>query len=278
MAGVCTSPCGLLFEAPMRSPLLLIHGFTDTARTWDLLAPHLEDRYELLMPTLLGHHGGPAIPPDMPRPLEAMADELERELDRAGIARVPIVGNSLGGWLAFMLAARGRASGVLALSPAQGWPEDLPPASTRRQFAQAQRLAPIGARVADRLGSRAGLRRLAFLRLVARPERIPPPTAAALIRGAADCQMYEPYSAQIESGDYRSQWDDLGVPTVIAWGTRDRTIPLTRCSAWFRDALPDARWVDLPGCGHLPQLDDPELVAALVTGFMASLQPAPSSG
>lgn len=262
----------------MRPPLLLIHGFTDTARTWDLLAPHLDDRYELLMPTLLGHHGGPPIEPSMGRPLDAMADELERYLDRAGHERVPIVGNSLGGWLAFMLAARGRASGVLALSPAHGWPEDLPPASTRRQFAQAQRLAPIGARVADRVVSRAGLRRLAFLRLVARPERIPPSTAAALIRGAADCPMYEPYSAQIESGDYRSRWDDLGVPTMIAWGTRDRTIPLARCSAWLRDALPDARWVDLPGCGHLPQLDDPELVAALVVEFMDSLHPALSPG
>jgi pimeloyl-ACP methyl ester carboxylesterase len=256
---------------PERPPLLLIHGFTDTPRTWDLLVPHLERGYDLIKPTLLGHHGGPPIPPDMQRPLEAMADELERELDRLGLERVPIVGNSLGGWLAFMLAARRRASGVLALAPAQGWPEDLPPASTRRQFAQAQRTAPIGARVADRLVRRAIVRRLAFARIVAHAERIPPSTAAALIRGAAGCAMYEPYMAQIESGDYRSRFDELGVPTWIAWGTRDRTIPQARCSAWFRDALPDARWLTLPGCGHLPQLDDPELVASVVLEFMREL-------
>ena len=95
----------------MPAPLLLIHGFTDTARTWDPLRPHLEPHHELITPTLLGHHGGPALRPGMGDPLAAMADELERELDRAGHERLAIVGNSLGGWLAFMLAARGRASG-----------------------------------------------------------------------------------------------------------------------------------------------------------------------
>jgi pimeloyl-ACP methyl ester carboxylesterase len=173
-----------------------------------------------------------------------------------------------------MLAARGRATGVCALAPAQGWPEDLPPASTRRQFAQAQRMAPLGARLADRLVRRGAVRRLAFARLLAHAERVPPSTAAALIRGAAACEMYAPYVAQIESGDYRSHWDDLGVPTLIAWGTRDRTIPESRCSAWLRDALPDARWLALPGCGHLPQLDDPELVASVVLEFARELEAA----
>jgi pimeloyl-ACP methyl ester carboxylesterase len=263
-------------------PLLLVHGFTDTARTWDSLVPHLAGDFDLILPTLLGHHGGPPLPSAMPDPLAAMADDLEARLDAAGLAQVPVVGNSLGGWLAFMLAARGRASRVLALSPAQGWPEDAPPASTRRQFARAHRMAPIGARHARRLVSRGALRRVAFAELIAHPERVAPSTAAALIQGAAECPMFEPYIAFIEGGTYRAGWQDLGVPTLIAWGDRDRTIPLARCSAWFRDALPDARWVDLPGCGHLPQHDDPQLVAGLIAEFLsagdaagASSAPAP---
>jgi pimeloyl-ACP methyl ester carboxylesterase len=135
-------------------------------------------------------------------------------------------------------------------------------------------MAPLGARLADRLVRRGAVRRLAFARLLAHAERVPPSTAAALIRGAAACEMYAPYVAQIESGDYRSHWDDLGVPTLIAWGTRDRTIPESRCSAWLRDALPDARWLALPGCGHLPQLDDPELVASVVLEFARELEAA----
>lgn len=252
----------------MSSPLLLIHGFTDTARTWDPLRAHLEDSYALITPTLLGHHDGPPLPDDVSDPLAAMADELERTLDEAGVSRVPIVGNSLGGWLAFALAARGRASAVIALSPAQGWPEDLPPASTRRQFARAHRLAPVGARFARAVMRTPLGRKLAFYEIVAHPERMPPSTASALIRGAADCPMFEPYMSHVEAHDYRAGWTTLDVPTIIAWGERDRTIPLARSSAWFREALPEARWIDLPDCGHLPHHDDPELVAAVITGVL----------
>jgi pimeloyl-ACP methyl ester carboxylesterase len=247
-----------------RPPLLLIHGFTDTRRTWDPLVPHLAPHHELIVPTLLGHHGGPQIQPGMTDPLAAMADDLERRLDEAGHERVAIVGNSLGGWLAFALAGRGRAECVVALAPAHGWPEDLPPASTRRQFARTHRMAPIGARYAKLVVRRGLARRLAFADVIAHGERVPPSTAAELIRGAADCAMFGPYSAHVEAGHYRDGWRDLGVPTVIAWGTRDRTIPLARCSGWFRGALPDARWVDLSGCGHLPHHDDPALVASVI--------------
>jgi pimeloyl-ACP methyl ester carboxylesterase len=247
-----------------REPLLLIHGFTDTGRTWDPLLPHLADRFEVITPTLLGHHGGAPIPEQMDDPLSAMADDLEATLDAAGLDRLPVVGSSLGGWLGFALASRGRATSVLALAPAQGWLEDQPPARTRRQFARAHRMAPVGARHAPRIARRSALRRLAFADIIAHPERVPPATAQALIAGAADCPMYEPFFAFMADGRYRDGWAEVTVPTVIAWGDRDRTIPFKRCSGWFRDRLPEARWVRLPDCGHLPHHDDPELVSALI--------------
>jgi pimeloyl-ACP methyl ester carboxylesterase len=258
----------------MTPPLLLIHGFTDTARTWDSLRPHLEDEFTVIAPTLLGHRGGPPIPPGMTDPLATMADALERELDDAGVEQAVITGNSLGGWLAFALAARGRARAVLALSPALGWHGDAPPARTVRQFERAHRSAALGARLATHVVRRPLARRLALWELVSHPERIPPSTAAELIRGAAGCPMYEPLNAQLEAGGYRDGFSELGVPTVIAWGDGDRTLPVAACSPWYREALPEARWVELPGCGHLPQHDDPELVAAWVRQVAALAVPA----
>ncbi|MEA2448556.1 MAG: hypothetical protein QOG63_488, partial [Thermoleophilaceae bacterium] len=227
----------------MTDPLLLIHGFTDTRATWAPLLPHLAGDHELLVPTLVGHRGGPPLPAGMTDPLATMADGLERVLDEAGHERVHVVGNSLGGWLAFMLAARGRARTVVALSPGHGWPEDAPPSATARQFRLANRMAPIGARYVRGIVTRPGLRKLAFRDVIAHPERVPPATAAELILGAADCPIFRPYFDQIESGNYRSEFGDLGVPVRIAWGTRDRTLPIRKTSAWFRDALPDAEWV-----------------------------------
>src|SRR5215212_11034830 len=125
----------------MKEPLLLIHGFTDTAGTWRDLIPRLEPHHTVLAPTVTGHHGGPPLPEDMGDPTAAMADGLERVLDDAGHAKAHIVGNSLGGFLAFEMACRGRALSVVALSPAMGWETDEAPARTRRQFEIAHRAA-----------------------------------------------------------------------------------------------------------------------------------------
>ena len=50
-----------------------------------------------------------------------LADEVERVMDRAGLAVADFAGNSLGGYVALQLAARGRASSVVAFAPAGGW-------------------------------------------------------------------------------------------------------------------------------------------------------------
>ena len=260
----------------MNEPLLLIHGFTDTAATWVSVKPLLEPHHQVLAPTLTGHHGGPAIPPGMSDPLATMADGLERVLDDAGHDRAHLVGNSLGGWLAFELAHRGRALTVVAISPGMGWEADEPPAHTRRQFVVAHRAGPWASKRAELIARRPRLRKLAFRDLVAHPERLAPRTAYDLIVGSADCPMFQPYLEHLEAGDYRGKWDDLGVPTRIAWGLRDRTLPVKTCSGWFREALPDAEWVELPDCGHLAQHDDPQLVARTVLDVTTARAPAPA--
>jgi pimeloyl-ACP methyl ester carboxylesterase len=253
-----------------RQPLLLIHGFTDTARTWDPLVPLLAGEYDLIVPTLLGHRGGNPLPTPLGRPLDALVTDLERTLDGAGHHTAHIVGNSLGGWLAFELAARGRARSVLALSPGQGWEGDTVPQDVARRFARTNRLAPLGSRMAETLAARPGLRKIALRDVIAHPERVPPSTAVELIRGAADCPMYDPWVDAAMGGDFRSDLEPIDVPIRIAWGSRDRTLPFKTCSAHFRSALPAAEWVELPDCGHLPQHDDPQLVARHAREVIAS--------
>jgi pimeloyl-ACP methyl ester carboxylesterase len=87
------------------TPLVCLHGFLDTWRTWELVLPSLERHHDVLAPTLPGHAGGPPPPTEI-------ADAVERAMDDAGLETAHIVGNSLGGYLALQLAARGRASSV----------------------------------------------------------------------------------------------------------------------------------------------------------------------
>ncbi len=101
-------------------PLLCLHGFMDTWRTWSLVLPALERRHDVLAPTLPGHFGGPPLADATEG---EVLDWLEAAMDDAGFETAHIVGNSLGGYLALQLAARGRARSVVALAPAGGWAE-----------------------------------------------------------------------------------------------------------------------------------------------------------
>ena len=251
----------------MKEPLLLIHGFTDTASTWRPLVPLLEPQHELIVPNVLGHHGGAPLPAEMTQPLDAMADDLERILDEAGHDKVHVVGNSMGGWLAFELANRARALDVVALSPAFGWETETAPAHTIRQFRMAHRATPLVKKMARTWAVRPKLRKLVLRDVVAHGDRMPPRTAYDLMMGSTDCAIFGAIEAMHEEEDFRKAlaWpDDFGIPTRIAWGTRDRTIPFKTCSGWYRQALPNAEWVELPDCGHLPHHDDPELVAKTI--------------
>lgn len=97
---------------------MCLHGFTDTWRTWELVLPALERRHEVLVPTLAGHAGGAAI--DGEQDASTLVDGVERAMDEAGFDTAHIVGNSLGGYVALQLAARGRARSVVALAPVAG--------------------------------------------------------------------------------------------------------------------------------------------------------------
>lgn len=98
---------------------MLLHGFTDTWRTWELVLPELERHHDVLAVTLLGHAGGPPLNGAVTD--AALADSVERAMDDAGFATAHVAGNSLGGYVALQLAARGRADSVVALAPAGGW-------------------------------------------------------------------------------------------------------------------------------------------------------------
>jgi pimeloyl-ACP methyl ester carboxylesterase len=99
-------------------PLVLLHGFTDTWRTWELVVPALERRHDVLAVTLAGHAGGPPIERAIDD--DVLADAVESAMDAARLDTAHVVGNSLGGYVALQLAARGRARSVAALAPAGG--------------------------------------------------------------------------------------------------------------------------------------------------------------
>src|SRR6478735_6205990 len=80
-------------------PLVLLHGFTDTWRTWELVLERLERHHDVLAPTLPGHAGGPRLDGGAVRD-GLLADAVERLMDEEGFETAHVVGNSMGGFAA----------------------------------------------------------------------------------------------------------------------------------------------------------------------------------
>src|SRR5699024_2210685 len=101
-------------------PVLLIHPFLMTHEVWTEVVDELAEDHEVLAVTLPGHWGGPDARWGATGVTD-MADAVETVLDDHGWGTCHVVGNSLGGWVAFELEQRGRARSVTAIAPAGGW-------------------------------------------------------------------------------------------------------------------------------------------------------------
>jgi pimeloyl-ACP methyl ester carboxylesterase len=249
------------------SPMVLLHGFLDTWRTWELVLPALERRHDVLALTLPGHAGGPPVEGEIG--VDPVLDAVERAMDDAGFGTAHVVGNSLGGYLALGLAARDRARTVVALAPAGGWA--MGDESYRELLAfQATLLEEnrTAAPYADAVvATREGRRRVTEY-LTANFEHIPAELLAHQLRGAAACEQG---FAMIDNA-LRTEWaldaERIACPVRIVWGTEDRLLPWPSAAARYRsDWLPHADWVELDGVGHAPQLDVPLETAQLILGF-----------
>jgi pimeloyl-ACP methyl ester carboxylesterase len=250
-------------------PLVLLHGFTDTWRTWEPMLGRLEESFEVLAPTLAGHAGGPPLPAGVD-PDTAIVDAVEAAMDAAGWETATIVGNSLGGYVALHLAARGRARAVVALAPAGGWAIGDPAlAEVHAYFRQLAELVAQAAPHAEQIAATPEGRAQATAAIASTAEHLSPALVSTLIRGADACDV-EPLIAYAE----RAGWDidaaSVTCPVRIVWGTEDRVLALPGAAVRFREEwFPRAEWIEIDGGGHCPQLDHPLETAELIAGFVA---------
>jgi pimeloyl-ACP methyl ester carboxylesterase len=248
-------------------PLVCVHGFMETWRSWELVLPALERRFEVLAPTLPGHAGGLSVDGEISH--ELFPDAIERAMDAAGFGTAHLVGNSLGGFVALQLAARGRARSVVALAPAGGWAAGD---HSRREVLESQRQMQEqlrqSAAFADAIAATPPGRRRATALLTVNFEHIPAELAAHLIVGVANCEAAPAFVACALSADWTLDAERISCPVRIVWGTEDRLLPWPSAAERFRrDWLPNADWVELEGVGHAPQLDVPLETSELIAGF-----------
>jgi len=246
------------------TPLLLLHGITAIWRAWSPILPHLEPHHDVIVPTLAGHGGGPPLDAQVAPSVQALTDVIEEELDRLGLPKVHITGNSLGGWIGIELARRGRAHSLVLFSPAGAWRSQrsiaLRAAWVRLSFEALSRYASR----ADAMVANTVLRRFLLAGQVAHPNRVPPEELAAVIRASSMAPVVAPLLRKLPLRQVQPLPADRDYPVRLVWGDRDLVLPFHGFGAAMLKRLPGAELIHLHGVGHVPMTDDPVAVAKLI--------------
>lgn len=244
------------------APVLLLHGFSGSARSWEALAPSLSDRLRLIAVDLIGH--GQSDAPeraDRYRPEQAVRD-LASLLDALGIARAHVVGYSLGGRLAlrFAMDAPERIGALVVVSASAGLADEE---------ARRERAAADGA-LADRI-ERDGIERFVAewegQELFAAERSLPPERRAA---ARAERLAQRPHGLAnslrgMGQGAAEPLWQRLAAiaaPALVVTGALDARY--TAIGARLAAAIPAARHAVIAGAGHAVHRERPDELARAV--------------
>jgi pimeloyl-ACP methyl ester carboxylesterase len=249
----------------------------NSSRHWEAVALRLAGDYTVIAPDLIGH--GDSATPRGDYSLGAHAAAIRDLLAAIGIDRATIVGHSLGGGVAMqffwqfperterlaLVSTGGLGQEVSPLLRSAALPGAYPLLWLAAHRRVVSALGALGARLRER-GSGAGV----YVQAVARALRPLEP------RGSRQAFLQTLRSVIDVQGQRVSARDRLhlldGFPTLIVWGERDNTIPLSH-GLEAHQAVPGSRFETLPRAAHFPHLEDPEGLAAVLRHFLQTTEP-----
>jgi pimeloyl-ACP methyl ester carboxylesterase len=246
----------------MATTIVLLHGFGASLHTWDAWARSLEASYRVIRLDLPGA-GLTGADPSGDYSDERGIQLISTLLDELDIGQAVLVGHSMGGRLAWRLAAEQphRVSHLVLIAP-DGF------ASPGFEYGKAPEVG-ISVRAMRYVLPKA-LLRMSLAPAYADASQLSDSTVnryydmllAPGVRTALIARMQQlvlqeptPWLARIQA------------PTLLLWGDKDAMIPPANASDYQR-AMPGAKLVTLPGVGHLPHEEAPALSLPLLQNFL----------
>ncbi|MEW6265865.1 MAG: alpha/beta hydrolase [Thermodesulfobacteriota bacterium] len=247
--------------------VVLIHGFASSTYTWEEVAPLLNQKGCHVLALDMKGFGWSDKPLGARYDPITLMEEVNQWLEALNLREVVLAGNSLGGAVAWLMALEHPDKvSRLVLVDAAGYPKEKPfivklagmplagslaklffgPWMVRRNLSQVMhdqsRVTPPRVQAYfDRLRTEGGLE------------------AQIAVSRALDAKAFESYIKRIP---------EIKVPTLLLWGREDKWIPLETIGLRFQRELTNSTLAVLPGCGHIPQEEQPEKTSALILDFI----------
>ena len=258
--------------------VLLVHGLGGAKSSFLDIAATLARTYRVHALDLPGF-GSSSKPATAPYDARWFAETVSATMDALGIERAHVVGNSLGGRVAIELGLREpeRVAGLALLCPAVAF--------VKRSYHPLVRVLRPEVGLLPHQFTRAMIEGR-FWALFADRDNVDPALAdtvvdefrrtyasagarIAFLAAARNLYLDDPFGR----GGFYPRLAELAVPSLFLWGTHDEVIPPAfrhHVERW----LPSAEQVVLEDCGHVPQVEHPELTSELLQDFFARVDAA----
>ena len=243
-------------ESGSGQALVLMHGIGSSSAGWLCQLESLKG-YRLIAWDAPGYGQSDFLSGAMPRPSD-YAQALHEFVERLLLKDVVLVGNSLGCLMATAYAAvhPERVRSMVLLGPAAGY-GDLPDKDhkLRGRLEQLEKLGPEG------------MARERSPTLVARGS---PPFALELVRWSQRRIRPQGYRQAVHclaQGGLAVDARRFPKKVLVACGSEDIITPEASCKP-LATAFPRGEYRSLPGIGHAPHIEAPELINELIAGFV----------
>jgi steroid delta-isomerase-like uncharacterized protein len=247
---------------PSGVPVVLLHGFLDSWRSFEPVLSHLPESIHAFALTQRGH--GDASRPTTGYSVRDFAVDLAAFLEVLRLEAAVIVGHSMGSavTLRFAIDHPDRTSGLVLLGAS---------ASLRANSNARETWNALLSELTDPVDPefiREGLK-----------NTLAQPVPQALFESLARENLKVPtfvWRAALDArwraeGDFAGDLSKIRVPTLIVWGDRDVRYPRSEQEA-IAAAIPDSRLVVYPGAGHLLHVEEPDRVASDLKSFIADVE------
>jgi pimeloyl-ACP methyl ester carboxylesterase len=243
--------------------VILLHGFGSSLDTWEPWARVLSAKYRVIRFDLPGFGLSGADPTGDytdAREIKILVDLM----DQLGVARAGLIGNSLGGRIAWNFAALhpDRVTRLVLVSPdgfaSPGFAYGVAP-KTPLMMRALPYVAPRGLLKANLAAAYADPKHLSEATLTRyRDMMLAPGVRRAILTRMGQVILRDPAPTLAR----------IQAPTLLLWGEQDHMIPIANSADYLKD-LPHATLVRLPNLGHVPFEEDPATSLVPVERFLA---------
>lgn len=235
-------------------PVVLLHGYSDSWRSYEPVLPHLPASIRALAVTLRGH--GDSGKPETGYAVEDLAADVIALLDALDIPAAVVAGHSMGTIVAQRIAIDhpGRVAGIVLLAGAPS-------------FSHLVELSAAVAELADPVAEE-------FAREFQESTVARPPVPGIIDTATAEsrklpARVWKAVHDGTLLPDLSEELGRIEAPALLIWGTRDQYVPAAERDA-LAAGIPQARRIDYAQAGHALHWEDPAGVADDLSAFVAA--------